>query len=150
MTKAEEIKLLAEIDRLIKSAGDDSYIHDTFAGIVAVCYGNIVDDFGNHPVQDLEEMRKRCEGMAETIDNLNEEVTEWKNKYSDTVQHYEEIIAELNRKNGELTLSADAWEKNAHEAGDLYCELEKECAEKDMEIMRLKAEIYDLRKERED
>ena len=81
MTKVGELKLLEQIAGLIKSAGEDSYIHDTFAGIVDICRNNIVDDFGNHPVEDLEELRKRyhaleldCKGMAETLKAKDAEI----------------------------------------------------------------------------
>lgn len=59
MAKANERKLLDQIEALIKSAGDDSYIALTFAGIVDICRDNIDNDFGNAPVQDLAEARKR-------------------------------------------------------------------------------------------
>ena len=37
-----------------------------------------------------------------------------------------------------LKRDCENWERNSHEAGELYCELEKECAEKDAEIKELK------------
>lgn len=57
MTKREELILLNEINNLILSAGPDSYIADTFAGIVDLCRENIENDFGNRPVQDLADVR---------------------------------------------------------------------------------------------
>lgn len=61
MTKAEELKVLDKIEALIKSAGADSYIGPTFAGIVEICRSNIENDFGNHPLEDLEAARKKAE-----------------------------------------------------------------------------------------
>lgn len=59
MTKAEELKLLDQIDVLIKSADAGDYIPMTFDGVVEVCKRNIENDFGNCPVKDLEELRGR-------------------------------------------------------------------------------------------
>lgn len=53
MTKKQELEILAKIQTLIESAGADSYIGMTFAGIVDVCRDNIENDFGNCPVEDL-------------------------------------------------------------------------------------------------
>lgn len=60
MTKAEELKVLDQIEALIKSAGEDSYIGPTFAGIVEICRSNIENDFGDHPLEDLEAARKKA------------------------------------------------------------------------------------------
>ena len=60
MTKAEELKILDKIESLIKSAGEDSYIGPTFAGIVDICRSNIENDFGDHPLEDLEAARKKA------------------------------------------------------------------------------------------
>ena len=143
MTKAEELKLLEQIEELILSAGTDSYIHDTFAGIVNICRNNIVNDFGDHPVQDLEIERER--GMKKDAEmgaeiNRLEHERDALQKNLDSANEYIELLKK----------TSDAWERNSVEAGELYCELEKECSEKDAEIMRLKAELYDyMRKERE-
>lgn len=40
------------------------------------------------------------------------------------------------------------WEQNAHNAGELYCELEEECRAKSQEITRLRAEIMRMKFER--
>ena len=63
MTKAEELKILDKIETLVKSAGADSYIAGTFAGIVEICRDNIENDFGNHPVEDLAAARKKAEEL---------------------------------------------------------------------------------------
>ena len=143
MTKQEELKLLEQIEGLILSAGTDSYIHDTFAGIVNICRNNIVNDFGDHPVQDLEIERER--GMKKDAEmgaeiNRLEHERDALQKNLDSANEHIELLKK----------TSDAWERNAVESGELYCELEKECSEKDAEIMRLKAELYDyMRKERE-
>lgn len=136
MLKAEELKILEQIEKLIDSAGADSYIGETFSGVVGICRNNIEDDFANHPVHDLEMMRTRCDSEIRMHD-------ETKHMLSDSQKMCKEAVDENER----LRKLVAEWEQNAHDAGELYCELEDECAKKDAEIMRLKAEIYDLRKE---
>ena len=73
MTKAQELKVLDQIEALIKSAGEDSYIGPTFAGIVDICRDNIENDFGNSPVRDLEEARKKAADVAKiSLDTMDE------------------------------------------------------------------------------
>ena len=92
MTKAAETKILDQIEKLIKSAGDDSYIAMTFAGIVVICRDNIENDFGNAPVRDLEEARKKeadvvkaAMSFAEERDKLKEDFDELAAAYRDAV-----------------------------------------------------------------
>lgn len=137
MTKAEELKILDQIAELIKSAGADSYICMTFDGITDVCRSNIENDFGNQPVRDLADermMRVAAEREAEMA-----------KKNVDSLQKMcDECLSEVD----ELRKLSAEWEQNAHDAGDLYCELEKECAVKDVEICNLKAEIVHMKLER--
>ena len=130
MTKAEELKLLAQIDALIKSADAGDYIPMTFAGVVDVCRSNIENDFGIVPVQDME---KYLETHNETCRRLAEA---------------QKMCIEAMDENERLRKLSAEWEQNAHDAGDLYCELEEECKQKDAEIIRLRAEIVRMRMER--
>lgn len=63
MTKQEELKVLEKIEKLIKSAGEDSYIAMTFKGVVDIAKSNIENDFGDAPVEDLEAARKKAESL---------------------------------------------------------------------------------------
>ena len=163
MTKVEELTLLERIEELIADAGVDSYIGMTFAGVPEICRRNIENDWGDSPVADLEEERKRhnkaeaeqffkIQGLElqaenarayhelaeQAMSDMDDQITDWKNKFSDAISRGEE----------QMTMLRDEMNDQLKEAGELYAELEKECGEKDTEIMRLKAEIYDLRKER--
>lgn len=92
MTKAEELKVLDKIEALIKSAGEDSYIALTFSGIVELANYNIENDFGDSPVRDLEEARKKAaeveKDSLEIIrerDKLKEDFDELAAAYRDAV-----------------------------------------------------------------
>jgi len=171
MTKAEELKLLEQINELIESAGRDSYIQMTFAGIVNVCRDNIENDFGNIPVKDLDDERMRTEGLRkdlrrmensaaennETIKRLNTRIIELKdrcdvaegkaamegNRAESAIKLLEEeraASASLRECVKELTDERDTMTDCVNGGNEIIDKLE-------MEVMRLKAEIYDLRKE---
>ena len=137
MTKAEELKLLEKIDALIKSAGKDSYIAMTFAGICDVCRRNIEDDFGDIPVQDAEDARTMLHAEERRHDETKHQLAEAQKIAKDAMDQRDKLLAER-----------DEWEQNAHDSGDLYCELEKECSQKILEIRNLKAEIVQMKLER--
>jgi len=134
MTKAEELKILEAIEGLILEAGPDSYIRMTFAGVPEICRRNIEDDFGDIPVQDAEDARNLLHAEERRHD-------ETKRQLADSQKMCKEALDE----NEELRKLADEWEQNAHDAGDLYAELEEECRAKSQEITRLRAEIVRMR-----
>ena len=134
MTKAEQRKILDQIDTLIKSADADSYIADTFAGVVNICRSNIDNDFADYPVQDLELERERFHAEVRMHD-------ETKHQLADAQKMCKEALDENER----LRKLVAEWEQNAHDAGDLYCELEEECRAKSQEITRLRAEIMRMK-----
>ena len=134
MTKAEELKILEAIEGLILEAGPDSYIRMTFAGVPEICRRNIEDDFGDIPVQDLDDMRTELFAERRRHD-------ETKRMLAESQKMCKDAMAE----SGALLAERDEWEKNAHDAGELYCKLEDECAELSAEVRKLKAEIVRMR-----
>ena len=92
MTKANERKLLDQIDALIKSAGEDSYIALTFAGIVDICRDNIENDFGNAPVRDLEEARKKAADLAKIAMDITDERDKLKADFEELAAAYREAV----------------------------------------------------------
>lgn len=141
MTKAEELKILEAIEGLILEAGPDSYIRMTFAGVPEICRRNIEDDFGNIPVQDLEDARNLLHAEERRHDETKRMLAEAQKYCKETLDALsaESVKLEEQRK---LT---DEWEKNAHDAGEMYCDLEEEIKAKNAEIVRLKAELAKMR-----
>ena len=139
MTKAEELKILEAIEGLILEAGPDSYIRMTFAGVPEICRRNIEDDFGDIPVQDLDDVRKLLDAEQRRHD-------ETKRMLADSQKMCKEALDE----NEGLRKLADEWEKNAHDAGEMYTELEQENTVLTAEIRKLKAEIVRMRMARMD
>lgn len=137
MTKAEELTLLDKIAGLIAESGEDSYITMTFAGIVDVCRRNIENDFGDSPVDDCSNMRFALDAERVAHDETKHQLAE-----------AQKMCKEALDENERIRKLADEWEKNAHDAGDLYCELEEECRAKSQEITKLRAEIMRMKFER--
>lgn len=92
MTKAEELKILDKIESLIKSAGEDSYIGPTFAGIVEICRSNIENDFGDHPLEDLEAARKKAVDLAKIAMDITDERDKLKADFDELAGAYREAI----------------------------------------------------------
>ena len=134
MMKAEELKILEAIEGLILEAGPDSYIRMTFAGVPEICRRNIEDDFGDIPVQDLDDARKLLDAEERRHDETKRMLAEAQKTCKEAMDQRDKLLAER-----------DEWEKNAHDAGELYCKLEDECAEMTAEIRKLKAEIVRMR-----
>ena len=139
MTKQEELKILEAIEGLILETGPDSYIRMTFAGVPEICRRNIEDDFGDIPVQDLDDVRKLLDAEQRRHD-------ETKRMLADSQKMCKEALDE----NEGLRKLADEWEKNAHDAGEMYTELEQENTVLTAEIRKLKAEIVRMRMARMD
>jgi hypothetical protein len=151
MLKAEELKLLGKIEEIIAEAGADSYIGLTFAGVPELCKRNIELDYGNYPVLDLELERERNANMMKESAEHGKVLLGVEHERDCLRDQIEQKDAEIRKLNSLLESAekvSDEWEKHAHEAGELYCELEKECAQKDLEIRNLKAEIVRMKLER--
>lgn len=94
-TKAEELKVLSQIEKLIASAGDDSYIAMTFKGIVDVCRDNIANDFGDCPVEDLKHARETNEKHYKRIQELSEAEASARAQYVELQREYRAAIEAL-------------------------------------------------------
>lgn len=171
MTKSGELEILKQINELIASAGSDSYIGMTFAGVVEMCRNNIENDFGDCPVADLADLRRRfegaerdCKGMSKSVETLNAEnkrLTTKVNEMKDMIDVAEGKAAmEGDRAESAIKLLEEeraanrALRKQVAELTDARDTM-TDCVDGnieiidklEMEVMRLKAEIYDLRKE---
>lgn len=144
MTKAEELKLLEQIDALINSADEVDYIPMTFAGIVEVCRRNIEDDFGDSPVQDLEDARNLLHAEERRHDETKRMLAEAQKalKASEENTDYWKKCFE------EAKSLADEWEGHAHAIAEDCDNLAQKQEVMEEEIRKLKAEIVRMRMER--
>lgn len=144
MTKAEELKLLEQIDALIKSADAGDYIPMTFAGIVDVCKRNITDDFGDSPVHDLELERERFSAESRMHDETKRLLAEAQDAWKQAMIEIEALKSSernLGQEAADLAEERDAMSDCVHGLQEIV-------DAQDGEIRKLKAEIVKLRMER--
>lgn len=141
MTKAEESAIVDQIESLINQTEANSYVRFAFAGCLRMARENIEFDFANSYPDMIEFKDKQISECRRDAEGMQKRITELDGKLKKMAESYEDMckIAENNGKDSE------EWEKQAHDVSTMYCKLEKECADKDAEILCLKAEIYDLR-----
>ena len=139
MTKAEQRKILEQIDALIKSADADSYIADTFAGIVNICRSNIDNDFADYPVQDLEFERERFSAEVRRHDETKRMLAEAQNMCAKVMDERDELRVKLKEAEEQRDCMAECVDGN-----------NAIIDQAEAEIRKLKAEIVRTRMERMD
>lgn len=137
MTKAEELKILEAIEGLILEAGPDSYIRMTFAGVPEICRRNIEDDFGNIPVQDLEDARNLLHAEERRHDETKRQLADAQKMCKaamDENDRFRKMIEELREQRDCMAECVDGNNAIIDQA--------------EAEIRKLKAEIIRMRMER--
>lgn len=139
-TKAQERKALEQIRKIVEELGEGSYIGMAFDGCFELAEENIKNDWGCSMKDKVETAEKACDQRREQVQKLLEENTNLKKEVERTnqiVQQKSDRIDDLNRQLAEaVTLYTDANHQNI--------EMINEIADKDVEIMKLKAKLYDL------
>ena len=141
MTKAEERKVLEQVRNLISGT---ELVKKAFEGVLELAEENISCDFWLSFPDKLECERKENAEHGKRLLEVEHE----RDVLRQAVENKDAEIATLNHLLDSTQKNADEWEQNAHDAGDLYCELEKECSQKILEIRNLKAEIVRMKLER--
>ena len=137
MTKAEELKLLAQIDALIKSADAGDYIPMTFAGVVDVCKRNIEDDFGDSPVEDCANMRVALDAERRMHDETKHQLADAQKNLKEAIDENDKLCKQIIKITDERDAMSDCVNGNA-----------EIISEAEAEIRKLKAKIVRMRMER--
>lgn len=139
-TKADEIKALAKIRKIVEEMGENSYIGTAFDGCFEMAEGNIENDFGDSArwyidrTHELEEKIRTNEGEAQKkVKELEAEINSMKVR----AEKAEELF---NFK----VEAANKWCAAYNEAADRANKAEDELELAKMEIIRLKARLFDL------
>ena len=163
-TKDEEMKALRKIRDIVEGLGSDSYLAISTEGFWSMAETNILDDTGNSVAQ-----YKKCwEQTSSENRELEKKAKAFQDKHEESLRIIEmnkkaevEMCKFLNDKANSLEtqlLEAHALKEKTVDTlngiidgldvklGDTMKELEELRASKDLEIMKLKAEIYDLKK----
>ena len=126
MTKNEERNILKQIEQLIASAGEDSYIGMAFAGCVQMAQSNIDNDFANNPQEAIQTLRKNLDEAKDTI-----------RRYEDADAHANRIIKQKNEELDELRNQLKAERKKQLPINlyrDLWCNVNNQICKADKEI----------------
>lgn len=139
-TKEQELKALGQIRKIVENLGEDSYISFALEGCFEMAEQNIENDFACSWKQKAESAEKRAQRAEESaqdckkaLETARKDAEGWRSiaqQNMDKANTLLEKYGELGEKHNEVV------EKNI--------ELQKTLDEKDLEIMKLKAKLYDL------
>lgn len=139
-TKEQELKALGQIRKIVENLGEDSYIGLALEGCFEMAEENIENDFACSWKQKAESAEKRAQRAEESardckkaLEAAKKGAEEWKSiatQNMDKTNTMLEKYGELGEKHNEMVA------KNV--------ELQEVLDEKDLEIVKLKAKLYDL------
>lgn len=111
MTKNEERKVLAQIEKLIASTGEDSYISMAFAGCVQMAQSNIDNDFSNNPQEAIATLKKNIDEAREKIRKMEEDKARLDELYNRLIPGLKEDHAAWRKSNHKMRSIEDAKRK---------------------------------------
>ena len=143
-TKAEERKALEEIRRIVEGLGNDSYLAMAFDGCFEMAESNIENDFANNPKMSIEKLKKDLRAANAKIKNAEEayeivlkrEQAEKKSWDAEEKEYKDRLAGLIKEKFGLLDEVAELGKTNET--------LGKKVEAQELEIVKLKAKLYDL------
>ena len=143
-TKQQEREALQKIRKIVEALGEHSYIGTAFEGVFEIAEENIEYDFGCSLKQQVESLEEQDRANKETIEKLRKENVLLAGRLHGCMEEHKREATELRnecealeKRKGEL-FSANLRLNNQ------ISDMEEEAAQKDLEIMKLKARLYDL------
>ena len=143
-TKADERKALEEIRRIVEGLGNDSYLAMAFDGCFEMAESNIENDFANNPKMSIEKLKKDLRAANAKIKNAEEayeivlkrEQAEKKSWDAEEKEYKDRLAGLIKVKFGLLDEVAELGKTNET--------LGKKVEAQELEIVKLKAKLYDL------
>ena len=140
MSKAEEIKILKKLQNAFEH-NPNNYLTSLFHGqLVAWCGKRIKDDF---PI-DIYEM---WESTEKILSDREAQIKEMKREFNFLQERIGALEQEISEKRGKISLLEETNKANQDATIDLLNkvrDLEAQLEQKDMQLMTLKAKIFDL------
>ena len=161
-TKEQEKKALEQIKKIIAGLGEGSYIAMAMDGMIEDAEENIENDFALSWKERAKIATKRYEKaeaelvkLAQSKDELRKKLMEDKNKEVEQRQyyafeaqkqanraaHFEEDLEGATKQIAELQAKLDSLKAESNEA---IADKDNLLAQRDFEVMQLKAKLYDL------
>lgn len=133
VTKDEEFKALEKMRKIVEGLGEDSYIGTAFEGCFEVAEDNIRNDF-------LCSMRQRWLSAEKEAEKFSQELKERDNQ----IEQLKKEINGLESDREALTKKCESLSDNNTKLWNQYRECQEKVEPTEMEIMQLKAKLYDL------
>lgn len=132
-TKDEEFKALEKIKKIVEELGEDSYIGAAFEGCFEVAADNIRNDF-------MCSMKQRWQSAEKKAEKYSQELKERDNQ----IEQRKKEIKGLESDRDALTKKSESLSDNNTKLWNQYGECRERVEQAEMEIMKLKAKLYDL------
>lgn len=133
VTKDEEFKALEKIRKIVEGLGEDSYIGTAFEGYFEVAEDNIRNDF-------MCSMKQRWQSTEKEAEKSSQELKERDNQ----IEQLKEEIKDLENAREILSQKCESLSDNNTKLWNQYRECQEKVEPAEMEIMQLKAKLYDL------
>ena len=133
VTKDEEFKALDKIRKIVEGLGEDSYIGTAFEGCFEVAEDNIRNDF-------MCSMKQRYQSAEKAAEKSSQELKERDNQ----IEQLKEEIKDLENAREILNQKCESLSDNNTKLWNQYRECQEKVEPAEMEIMQLKAKLYDL------
>jgi HD-GYP domain-containing protein (c-di-GMP phosphodiesterase class II) len=132
-TKEQELKALNKIKALVAELGEDSYIATAFEGCFEIAEENIKNDFACSMKQRVAVAQKRAEEAEERARQAEKRA-----------EKAEADAKKFQRALDDARETRNEWMKAAEEIKAKWNAAENKLDEKDLEIIKLKARLFDM------
>lgn len=146
-TKEQERKALEKIEKIIAELGEGSYIGTAFEGCFEIAKENIENDFACSMKDRWESEIKKNEAMAQKINEQADAIKRLQAANQNMLIELNEKEKALNTKDyriAELDASRKECAASCTEYWNKLQEAEAKLDEKEDEIIRLKAKLFDM------
>lgn len=150
-TKAQELKALEQIRKIVEGLGEDSYIGTAFEGCFEIAQQNIENDFACSMKQKVESLEKqlhderiKTESAKKQLDVVNADHSSLIADYSNLKKTNEAMIQEFGRFQEAMKKTSEEWKAKYEEATKVAEEKQQKIEALELETIKLKAKLYDL------
>ena len=132
-TKEQELKALEKIKKIVEELGEDSYIGMALDGCFEIAEDNINNDFAFSMKQRWQSAEKETEKFSLRLKERDNQIEQLKKE-----------IKGLESDREELAQKCESLSENNTKLWNQYRECQERAELAEMEIIKLKAKLYDL------
>lgn len=146
-TKDQERKALAQIRKIVEGLGENSYLSFAFEGCFEMAEHNIDNDFACSLQQQLNGALDICTKRLEEITSLKEKIAKLTDEKNQEIKNRQSYAAEAQKQANRAATLEEKLEALAKIHDEVTYDARKQqdiLNEKDAEIIRLKARLFDL------